>query len=321
MDFHAVREVYSDPTGEAGNIVVIENGLHLWNVTINAGISEEVTIGHTADLHFNYCNQQDIDKADPVIMSTLAHRKWLANAGSVPNARRSLAFLHETTDQVVVNGDTLDYLSHGAMEIMQREVWDKYPDIIATVGGHELSMQMEGTVRETLPRSALLTRVAEFWKHDIFYTSRLIKGKVLIVAVLNDLARFTADQVSRFTEDLKSARENGYVVLLFGHEPFRTNNPEDRSVTVEDILIRGDTSGFPLNLCDYGKNDDETKAFNSLILNNADIIRGVFSGHEHNSMFHRIVGKDRNGATMMIPHFIITTNACDQGHVMRICVK
>ena len=315
-----MKTIYSDPAGEAGNIVLLENGLHLWNVTINARIPEEVTVGHTADFHFNYCNRQDLDEADPVVLSTLEHRKWLANAASVPNARRSLAFLHETTDQIVVNGDTLDYLSHGAMEIMQREVWDQYPDIIATVGGHELSMQMQGTVPETLPRSARLSRVAEFWKHDVYYYSRLIKGKVLVVAVLNDLSRFTADQVSRFAADLKTARENGYVVLLFGHEPFRTNDPKDRSVTVEDILIRGDTSGFPLNLCDYGGADADTEAFNSLISNNADIIRGVFSGHRHNSLFRRILGKDGNGTPMTIPHFIITANAYDQGHVMRICV-
>ena len=118
MDFQAVKTIYSDPAVEAGNIVLLKNGLHLWNVTINARIPEEVTVGHPADFHFNYCNRQDLDEADPVVLSTLEHRKWLANAASVPNARRSLAFLHETTDQIVVNGDTLDYLSHGAMEIM-----------------------------------------------------------------------------------------------------------------------------------------------------------------------------------------------------------
>lgn len=319
-EYHMKKTVYSDSTGKIPSIGVIDNGLHLWDVCIHAGIGAEICIGHTADLHFNYCNQQDMEEADPVLMSTLEHREWLANAASVPNAQRSLSFLHDTTDQIVINGDTLDYLSHGTMELMQREVWNKYPDVLCTVGGHELSIQMQGTVPETVPRSEMLKRLESFWKHDIYYMSKLIKGKVLIVAVLNDMARFDADQVRRFEADLNTARENGYIVLLFGHEPFRTNNPKDRSVTVDDILMKGDTSGFPINLCDYGKNDENTLAFYACIANNADIIKGVFSGHEHNSMYHEILGKSIDGKTAVIPHYIITTNACDMGHVMRITV-
>ena len=121
---NVIQEVYTDPTGKAGNIYIIENGLHVRDVYIHAGIGKEITIGHTSDLHFNYCNEQDMAEANPVVMSTLEHRYWQANAKSVPNAVRCLEFLDEL-DQVVVNGDTLDYLSHGAMEIMQREIWAK----------------------------------------------------------------------------------------------------------------------------------------------------------------------------------------------------
>lgn len=320
-DFQIVKQIFSDPSGEAGDISVIGNGLHLWSVTIRAGLDESVCIGHTADLHFNWCDEQDLAEADPVLMSTLEHRRWLAGGSSVENAARSLAFLNDTTDQVVVNGDTLDYQSHGAMGLMRREVWDKYPGILATVGGHELTRRMEGTVPETLPQAVLYDRLERFWRHDIYYASKLVKGRVLVVTVLNDGARFNAQQVKKFSEDLESARANGYVVLLFGHEPFRTNVPEDRSVGVEDILIRGDLSGFPMDLCDFGPDDEDTRAFNALIAQNADLIRGVFSGHLHDSLFRRIAGRTKDGAPASIPHFILTTNACDKGHVMRITVE
>lgn len=319
--YQIVETICKDPSGKAGEIFLLDNGLRLWEVKLRAGLPEPVRIGHTADLHFNYCDEQDLAEADPVLMSTLKHRTWKANGESVPNARRALAFLHETTDQVVVNGDTLDYLSHGAMELMQREVWDKYPGILATVGGHELAVQMEGTVPETLPRSVLLARLEAFWKHDIYYTSKLVKGKVLIVTVMNDQARFDARQVRRFAADLALAREKGHAVLLFGHEPFPTHDPADRAVPWERNLLRGDKSGFPLDLCDYkNTGDPDTAAFNGLIADNADIIKGVFAGHLHNAMYHEIPGRGARVAEARIPQFIVTANAYVTGFAMRVTV-
>lgn len=123
-------------------LYLVENGLYIRDVVLDIGLGQEVVIGHLSDLHYNYCDQQDLDEADPVLMSTLKNRRWLANAESVPVAARCLAFLQDT-DQIVINGDTLDYLSRGALTLMQREIWEKYPDIIATVGGHELARKMQ----------------------------------------------------------------------------------------------------------------------------------------------------------------------------------
>ena len=87
-----VSEVYTDPNGKAGDLYTIENGLHVRDVYIHAGIGEEVTIGHTSDLHFNYCNQQDLDEANPVIMSTLEKRLWQANVSERVTAGKRLVF-------------------------------------------------------------------------------------------------------------------------------------------------------------------------------------------------------------------------------------
>ena len=116
--YKMVSKVYTDPNGKAGDLYVIENGLHVRDVYIDAGIGEEICIGHVSDLHFNYCNAQDMAEANPVIMSTIEYRLWQANAKALPNAQRALEFLTEQCEQTVVNGDTLDYLTHGARWIM-----------------------------------------------------------------------------------------------------------------------------------------------------------------------------------------------------------
>lgn len=326
-----METVYTDPNGRAGDIYTIENGLHVRDVFIHAGIGEEISIGHTSDLHFNYCNQRDMDEANPVVMSTLEHRYWQANAKSVPNAQRCLAFLSDT-DQTVINGDTLDYLSWGAMELMQREIWDRYPDVIATLGGHECVRRMQGLIEDPTTRESRLEILKSFWKHDIYYVSKVIKEKVMVVALLNDLSCFDEAQVARFSKDLALAREKGYVMLVFAHEPIATHNPKDRVIERENALMVGDKNGFPINLCDGIKEDGSrrflgnrfsdapTMELYNLIVNNADVIKGFFAGHWHSHMYHEIIAKNSDGTDAIIPQYIHTANAYQNGHAMRIFI-
>ncbi len=309
-----------------------ETGVSVHDVVIDAGIGDEVFIGHISDIHFNYCNQQDMDEADPVLMSTLQHRVWLANGVTVENCRRCTALLDDA-DQMVFNGDTLDYLSHGSMELMQQEVWDKFPDAIATIGGHELARCMQGTVPETTTRAERIETVRAFWKHDIDYVSRLLKDKVLVVGLNNDLWSVNAHALECFKADVALAREKGYIILLFAHEPICTCDPADEEVTAEhpSVLMPGDLSGFPKDFC-HGvtrgnpmvgspKCDETTNAFYEVLVNSADVVCGFFAGHWHNEMYMEILAKTGDGRDAVIPQFVKTASAYGKGNVMRILVK
>ena len=116
--FEHIKDIYS---GVVGDIYVADNGVHIWDVTIDAGIGEEVLVGHISDIHLNYCNQQDMDEADPVLMSTYKNRIWCANGETVPKLRNCLKTLDDC-HQIVANGDNMDYLSHGCMELIQKEI-------------------------------------------------------------------------------------------------------------------------------------------------------------------------------------------------------
>jgi predicted phosphodiesterase len=297
------------------------------DVTIPAGIGTEVRIGLLSDVHINYCNERDFAEADPVIMSTFENRKWNANAESIPKLQRAFDFLDDM-DQIVLCGDTLDYISHGTMELMQREVWDKHPDVLAVVGGHELHRKMQGKVDDPLTDEEKLNIIKGFWKHDVYYATKLIRDKVLAVAMLDHEARFYEEQLCKLRADIEKARQNGYALLLFVHEPFATHNPADREFRAEDTMHLGDPSGYPRDFCDgtargtfmIGSDDCDqiTREVYDLITHSADVIRAVVAGHFHSDIHLEITAQTPDGKITTIPQFISTALAYGAGHMMRI---
>lgn len=307
-----------------------ESAVFVRDVTINAGISEEICIGFIADTHLNFCNRQDFNEAEPVIMSTYEHRSWGANGYHAYRLRNVLSVLDDV-DQIVIGGDTLDYLSHGCMDLMNKEVWEKVPGVVAVLGGHETLRKMEGKVDDNLTRKERLAILEKYWRHDIYYFSKLIKNKILVIALFNDLAKYNEEQKIKLDADIKLARKNGYTILIFQHEPIATRNPAHEAVNREDMLWVGDTGSFPYDFY-CGKtidgimvgNDECTKVTNevySLITNNADVIRGIFVGHFHQDMHLDIAAKFPDGKEAAIPQFVVNAVAYDDGHLMRILVK
>ena len=325
-----VEKIKSIYTMENDEIYFADNGLYVRDVVIDAGIGEDVYIAHISDIHLSHCNQQDFDEAEPVVMSTYENRVWCARAETVPKLQRALEFLDDT-DQLVVNGDTLDYLSHGAMELMDRELWDKCPDVVATMGGHEVLRRMEGKVEDTLSREERLAILEKYWRHDIYYISKVVKDKVMVIGMFNDLAKLTQDQKGKLEADIELAREKGYVILVFMHEPIVTRNPEHQNYTLDKVMLPGYADIFPIDFYDStrydnkftggGRCDEVTNSVYNVIVNNADVIKGVFTAHWHNDMHVDIVAKTSDGRDAIIPQYVNTALAYDDGHVMRILIK
>ncbi len=315
---------------ENDEIHIAPNGLYVRDVVIDAGIGEEVYIGQISDIHLNYCNQKDFDEANPVLMSTYKNRLWCANGETVPKLQKALEFLDDI-DQLVVNGDTLDYLSHGTIELMDRELWEKCPDVIATVGGHEVVRQMQGEICDPQPYDERVEIIKNYWKHDVYYVSKVIKDKVMIIGMFNDLAKLNEYQRQKLEADIELAREKGYIILIFMHEPVATHNTEHKNCTEKDVMLAGDTASFPVDFCDCTLHrhnfvggvrcDAVTNETYQLIVNSADVVKGIFTAHWHNDMHLDIVAKNNKGETTVIPQFIHTASAYDDGHVMRIIIK
>lgn len=324
-DLGFVKDIVGSIDDQNHHIYQAENGVYVRDIEIDAGIGEEVTFGIVSDMHLNLCNQQDFDEGNPVILSTYENRKWLANGESVPTVRRCLESICDC-DQIIANGDTLDYLSHGCMELMQNEVWDKYPNILASLGGHECTRKMQGKVEDPTTHESRLKILEKFWKHDIYYVSRLVKDKVLCVVMNNAAGRFLERQVEPLKRDIELAKKNGYPILVFFHEPINTGNPEHQVYTEEMTLLVGDRSNFPKNFYNGqpagNKADDPSdKAVYDMLIHNADVIKGIFAGHRHSDFYLEILGTNSDGTPAKIPQYVTTATAYGSGHILRVTVK
>lgn len=319
-----VKDIVGTKENVNHHIYEAENGVYVRDIVIDAGIGTEVTVGIVGDLHYNYCNEQDFEEKNPAVMSSYEHRIWLANAESVPKAALVLESISDC-DQMVVVGDTIDYLTYGAIELTKREIFEKYPDVLITIGGHDVTRRMQGKVDDDSSLESRYEILQSFWVHDIFYTSKLIKDKVLCIVMSNCHGTFTENQIEPLKRDIDLAREKGYKVLFFFHEPICTNNPNEVEVTKEMALLVGDPSSYPKNFhsgvgCG-DKGSEANKTVYNLITKNADVVKGVFVGHKHSDFTLEILGENPDGTPAIIPQFVGTASIYSGGHIMRVKVK
>ncbi len=273
------------------------------------------------DVHFNYCNEDDISEANPTLMSTLEHRRWLGNAESLPTARAAMEYA-AMSDQTVVTGDILDYLSLGAQELTQKELFWRDPNMLACIGGHEASQQMQGVVSETKTMKEKYDMLASFWCHDIFYESKLLGDRVIAVVLDNGSIwryHYTELQYNKLKSDIEYARQNDLIILIFEHEQICTSNPTEECA---DIIRVGDARVSKNFYKDFAggeaTTDEWTLKTYDLIRQSSDVIKGVFCGHMHNDVYTEILGTDGG----RIPQYVLTANPYDAtSHVLEITVE
>lgn len=308
----------------------IWNGVKTREVTIDSGKGgDPVTVIQLTDLHL--AAMTDADLENPTLLSTWRFREWGANGKFAPSATRSLDYADsQNPDQIVITGDATDYLSEGSLALLKETVWDRYRDadgkvsrVLIALGNHERVQKMQGRVDETLSEETREQMVADAWEHDILYTSRILKEKVMVIQMDNGTGTFRDEQVPLLRADLALAREKGYTVLLFFHEPISTGNPKDRDVQASYVgtgsadsanFYTGSTVANPFS---SGTNGE----IYQLIVNSADVVGGVFCGHLHADFYTEIQAKTPDGQAKVIPQYVLTGTAYDGGHALKITVR
>ena len=302
-----------------------ENGIMVREVEIDSGKNDGdlVEIIQLSDLHYNYVNARDREEANPTLFGTgtqkgtVTNRKWGANASHAFPVRNVLEYAR-TADQLVVTGDILDYLSRGAIELMNKEVCDKFPDAMLTLGNHEHVQRMQGDVAEVYSEDARLKWVYNEWPHNAAYLSKVLKNKVMLIQMDNGRKSFTQEQADLLTADLAIAKEQNYAVLIFVHIPLVTQNENETSVA--PIRMNDPSSGnvnFNSNTSFVGAGDPVY----DIIVKNADLIKGVFNGHWHSDYYTEIVATTSDGSKTVIPQYTLTGSCYEQGHALKIIVK
>lgn len=294
-----------------------------------------VTVIQISDLHLGTLNRKDWEEQNPTLLSTYENRIWLKDGGSIDVTKKALQYAAMIADQIVITGDAMDYLSYGSAELLEELVWHKYPNTLVTSGNHEWVQRMQGAVPETLSLEERGRWLEEIWKphHDFYYSSKLIKNKVLIIQLENSLCKFWNRQAEPLKNDLELARRKHYTVLIFAHVKLWANNPNTTCIDaiIPNIYVR--TNQFNFNHTDDGNRGalvgfkaeagSATEEIYQLIVKNADVVKGVFVGHEHADLYSEILGEHGvTGKRMMIPQYVLTTNAIDPyGAVLKITIK
>lgn len=318
-------DVKGSAADKTGWIYKLENGLMVREAEIDSGRGgDPVEIVQISDMHFNYCNEKDFIENNPAVMSTYENRTWNKNGSSFQNALRCVEYA-SFADQTVVTGDTLDYLSWGGTELMYKAVWHQIPDALIALGNHEPKRQMQGTVPDTASEEEIYSLLQSRWKHDIYYTSKILNDKVMIVVMDNQKCLYWEEQYDLLSDDITAARSMGIPILLFEHVAIPSQNPDEKAL---GPILAGDTSKLTYNFCDgdayllkYGMGDEATDKVYELIVNNGDVIRGIFCGDLHHDMYSEICAKTQNGDDILIPQYVLNGSPYNKGHVLKITVK
>ncbi len=310
------------PSDEKGWVYRLgSGGIAVRETTIDSGRGgDPVEIVQISDIHFNKLNEKDYEENNPVIMHMKDYRTLNKNGSSQRQAENCLKYA-SYFDQTVVTGDTIDYLTWGAIEMVQEVIWKNYPDTLVTLGNHDSvrTWTHKGMVADKTTRESRYEILEQEWKHDIYYTSKVVGNKAMVIQMDNGSTYFHDSQVDKLEADIKTAKEKGYVILLFVHIPLSTGNKEDSQVSV----IRGSDGAETVNLYQTACNvySKPSSTIYKLITNNADVIKGVFCGHEHVDAYAEIQAKTSDGQAAVIPEYVLTGAFYQQGTVMKIKVK
>lgn len=282
------------------------------DLDFNLGLDVPFVIGAVADMHFNVCNQED--RLDEELVYTEQCRIWPENLRWAIPAAKALEAC-DFCDATVVLGDTLDYLSSGALNYTKANLFDKYPDAMVALGGHDHTKQMQTGKPDLLPIEERLDILRAVWPHDIHYYSRELAGKIIAVVIDNSQSKYLPCQVEKLAADIKRAKEEGKVILIFQHEPIISKNPNEaevraviensgshkfKKIGIDPIIVGGDE-----------RCDEITVKVYDLITKNADVVKAIFTGHWHSQFYSEVVASyEKNGeqVSTYIPQYVISGN-------------
>ena len=301
-------------------------GQYIFEIEIDSGIGgEPCEINQITDVHLNYVSVADED--DREVMGTRAVRMWNREGESVKSIINAMN-VAQYADQTIITGDVLDYLSNGGIMLMKKHILNRDPEVMVALGGHELTKQMQTGLPDETPFEERIGMLAEIWPHDMYYYAKDIGDKVIAVCIDNSRSQFLDVQTEKLEADIKRAKAEHKIILMFAHEPIATHKYEGAIPALWGM--RGTHADFNFDgeeSIGTKANDNEfSKKVYSLITENADVIKGFFCGHRHSAFYTEIKAsyKDEKGThETVIPQWVEPGNPYlnHAGIVTRIIVK
>lgn len=310
---------------EPWEMMTEDSGLSVRLVNIDIpGEGDPIEIVQLTDIHFNTINDEDLAENNELVINSSKDLTWPKEGKAVENLQRGLAY-GVTADQVVITGDAISYLSKGNIESMYKYIWEPYPDTLICAGNHDPLRSWNAAVDESATLDERISILEAAWKHDMYYTSKVLDERVMVIQMDNALRFDYGDpgfwecQVEPFKNDLALAREKGYTVLLFYHVPLCTRDVRDYN------NVPLGNHGVAFNFYTKGIGNVNTKGASKeiyeLITNNADLIAATFCGHRHGDYYTEIKAKNADGSDATIPQYVLAAMPYDKGHVIKITLS
>lgn len=307
---------------------IMSDGMRLTEVTISPingkRVGSPVNVIHFSDIHFNAVNE--MDKDNPTIMALFEGRDF--NRGNKYNSAatvRSLEF-GKLFDRTVITGDILDHYSFGSMELLKSVITDKY-DVLMTLGNHETAEIMPSINGGMTDKYSLKEKFdylnKNIWTNDVYLYSEILSDKdgnekamLLLLDNSTNKYLYTDEQYKELKGYIDTARQKQIPALVFQHCPISTGwGDENGNELVEPYDIIENPNGVNEN---YGKSsgyaggnankDAMTKKVYDLIVNNGDVVKGVFCGHNHNNIYTEIMAHTADGGNTKIPQYTVSGN-------------
>lgn len=344
-----VKSSYQNRETVSDVFSVLSNSLRLRTITINTGLGiEKESIGWLSDVHFNYINERDVEEQVVNALSAYRGRTWLRDGGSINSIIPAIKYTN-TFEKTVVTGDMVDYLSWGSLSITNNLIARKSVNnsILMATGNHEFAESCQPDIKglpELLTVEQKYERLQAVWSNDATYHEEILYtdgGKANAMLVVLDNGRnstiYYPGSAEKLQASVDKAKELGIPVLLFQHVPMLTMNPEQPYAYVAGgyAMEYGSAENYTemYDLSSNGSfvnpnsNDEEIRNVCAIIRQNPDVIKGMFNGHFHESMYTEIAATDAEGNLLydenkelvVIPQF--TMSATAYGYVSKIVIE
>ena len=255
-------------------------------VTIDANKKgSTVNILQISDFHIVNTNAQDLQ--NPVTASVFEKYSGSKNGMGRTQFDEILKFT-SYFDFTVGTGDNVDYMHLGALGLFKDTIF-KLDNVLLALGNHDISRMNNASVADTTTLESRYEILSQNWAHDVDYTSRVVDNTVMIIQLDNSQSKYYGDQAIKLEADIQRARNENLTVLIFQHVPLGVNDMNQSRVTPID---GGTAQNFQKTYIGGSKYaaDTVTAKVYELIIKNADVVRGVFCGHEHEDFYTEIHG-------------------------------
>ena len=194
---------------------------------------------------------------------------------------------------------------------------------VRCLGNHETARKVQGKIADAMPQEEKEKRIRDIWPNEIRYSSEVIDRRVMLIQMDNASkgCKFFDEQIEPLKKDLQTAKENGYIVLLFFHVNLATQNENDKNTNAINI---GDKAYATMDFDTYGiseKNGGASAEICNIIKTNADVIKACFCGHMHSDFYTEIVATDNVGNNARIPQYILIGTPYGKGHILNINIE